>query len=107
MYSRQEFADYWNNEKNGLGNNNSPLWEAECMLLVKCEYFILTMVDNRQEHIYGTFGKQKFWEWCGDNLQGDTRCFSSGECGDNSSSYSEWWGFTHKADIVLFMLRWC
>jgi len=96
MKTRTEFAKYWNNEKDGLGDPDSPLWEAEHDLKEKCEYFCdFPVLFNHGD----ADKKSSFWDWCNDNLLGYVRCFSSG---DNV----EWWGFTNQSDIILFRLRW-
>jgi len=100
--NRKEFAEYWNNKTAGLGNPDSLLWEAEHNLDTKCEYFQKFEIEKNKLNLWDTYNphaKSDFWEWCGDNLEGLTRCFSS------DGDY-EWWGFTNKKDIVLFSLRW-
>lgn len=103
IYTRQQFADMWNEEKPGLGDEDSPLWVPEHNWTgmdedgpLRCVWFVcikpLGMWDR-------STSKEKFWHWCTENLIGRCRCFSS-------AGQEEWWGFTDKDDLVLFILRW-
>jgi hypothetical protein len=93
ILSRSEFSDYFNSLKPGLGDPDSPLWEAEYHFPNQFQYFI------KIEPI--SFSKSNFWRWCYQNLKGQVRCFSS-----SIDSREEWWGFTDQSDIVWFSLKW-
>lgn len=103
IYSRQQFADMWNEEKPGLGDPDSPLWVPEHNWdefddnggPSRCEWFICV------KPIRVVRFKKMYWDWCDTNLQGHCRCFSS-----NADSLEEWWGFTNEDDIALWMLKW-
>ena len=90
--TRQEFANHYNRLKPGLGNPDSPLWQAEhnCS---PCRFFIRLHKPVDYEYM------PDFHDWCERVLDGEVRCFSSGENG-------EWWGFTNKDDIVIWTLKW-
>lgn len=105
IYTRQQFADMWDEEKPGLGNADSPLWVPEDNWSsmggtgpVHCEWFVcikpMRLGQERDRKI-------KFWDWCNHNLAGQCRCFSS-----NTQGNEEWWGFTERDDITLWMLKW-
>lgn len=40
----------------------------------------------------------EFWTWCRANCLGQVLCYLSGD--------EEWWGFTRRADIAWWLLRW-
>ena len=91
IVSRIEFANIFNENGLKLGNEGSPLWEAEHGMLLRCQWFIkVSPIDFSCRDTY--------WKWCSTNLKGITRCFSSGS--------EQWWGFTNKDDILLWLLRW-
>ncbi len=97
IYSRQQFADMWNEEKPGLGEVESPLWIPEHSVgPVKCEWFVCVKPLSAIRT-----SKELFWDWCEENLKGQCRCFSS-----DFMRRSEWWGFTHEEDVPIWMLKW-
>ena len=95
MISRREFVQYWEAQQPGLGSDDSVLWVGEQHRGRPCEWFVkvrpLVLIDHDQRRCY--------WDWCAQNLQGTVGCYSS-------SSVEEWWGFTCRDDIVLWMLKW-
>jgi len=95
MLTREEFANTFNHMQAGLGDSSSPLWVPEQMPgSIESKWFICVKPFMRTS-------KKQFWNWCATNLHGQLRCYSS----DNENK-QEWWGFTDKRDIVLFMLKW-
>jgi hypothetical protein len=94
MLTRDEFAHHFEEIKEGLGQTNSPLWCAE-ESTSRCDWFIC--VKPLRVHNF----KKTYWDWCNNNLQGKTACYSS-----DSENEQEWWGFTDKQDIVLWTLKW-
>lgn len=95
MINRKEFRKIFNQLKSGLGDSNSPLWEPErhCR---PSRWFVKIRPINFDETT-----SQKFWKWCYKNCRGQVLCYST-----NSDNQEEWWGFTHRADIVFWVLRW-
>jgi hypothetical protein len=59
-----------------------------------CHYFICVRKILEE-------GNTEFWDWTKEALQGETSCFASDDFGRK-----EWWGFTNKDDILIFVLRW-
>ena len=99
MITRAEFIDYWNKLEPRFKADelDSPLWIPEHDMSEQCQWFVCVKPD-----IIGRNGmKPEYWSWCGENLKGVTRCFSS-----NHDDDEEWWGFTNKDDVVFWMLRW-
>lgn len=45
--------------------------------------------------------KSEYWAWCNENLNGRLLCYWT-----NSEDQVEWWGFTQKDDIALWLLKW-
>ncbi len=83
-----------------LGGPDCVLWIPENDLPKSCQWFVkvkpLMRVKNNKESF-----KKEYWEWNDNNLLGYVRCFSL-----DIENQEEWWGFTNKEDIVLWMLRW-
>ena len=100
MLTRAEFAEHWNEVAPGklMGMPDSPLWIPEDDGNARCEWFIHILPIIRW---VGSRDKLDFWLWCETNLTGVIRCFSSDDI-----SQEEWWGFSHQADIVHWLLRW-
>jgi hypothetical protein len=95
MLTRQQFADYMNSVHDGLGNVDSPLWIPEWDIIEECQWFI------KVNPIKIPCGTLSYWNWICDHLKGEVRCYTS-----DSDNQEEWWGFTHKEDIVWWSLRW-
>ena len=94
MLSRQEFSDHFNSLKNGLGDEDSPLWIPE-QTCGPSQWFVC--VKPLKVHTY----KNDYYKWCNTTLKGRVRCYSS-----DSENKQEWWGFSDKQDIVLWTLKW-
>ena len=99
IFTRKEFAHYFNAMRDGMGNDNSPLWvpEADTGPL---EWFVCVkpLALQREAH---EVTKEVYWDWCDTNLKGKTRCYST-----DYQDKKEWWGFSDKSDIPYWMLRW-
>lgn len=90
ILNRKQFSDMWEEKQSGLGKDDSPLWEMERYYNRKCRSFVSV-------HPIGE--ESEYWVWCYKNCAGTILCYSS-------SDEEQWWGFTHKPDIFLWMLRW-
>ena len=93
ILTRDEFAHTFNTLKEGLGNEDSPLWIPDDNL--PSEWFVC--VKPIGVHRF----KFDYYNWCNSALRGQVRCYSSA-----SEDQKEWWGFTNKDDIVVWMLKW-
>ena len=102
--TRHQFAEHWNTIRAGLGDDDSPLWEAEhdCD---PCQWFIninpIQPTSELRTEDYPWGHKAHFWSWCIRNLQGQVRCYSC-----DITGMTEWWGFTNEKDIAWFILKW-
>ena len=94
ILSREEFAHTFDALKEGLGNDDSPLWIPDNNELPS-KWFVC--VKPLKVHTY----KSQYYQWCNSTLQGIVRCYSS-----SSEDQKEWWGFTNKEDIPIWMLKW-
>lgn len=107
IYNRDQFIDWIIREvKSNLDifSKASPLWVPEHDLVSECRWFVLTkpIPFNARFDPDGRGNQKKtYYEWCDNNLQGQTRCFLS-----NAELSLEWWGFTHKQDAMWWMLKW-
>lgn len=105
ILNRKEFTDKFNYVFRFQGPNceddDHPLWEAEKMLgsseerRITCHFFVCI------KPIKFTGSKQEYWKWVKETLSGEITCFSS-----DKISGEEWWGFTHKEDIPMWILKW-
>lgn len=93
MINRRQFQQVFNNKKSGLGDFDSPLWIPEQRSNRRpSRWFIKVGPVNA-----GT----DFWLWANKNCRGQILCYSS-----DPDNREEWWGFTHRDDVVWFLLRW-
>jgi hypothetical protein len=96
MINRKAFKELFNQYKPGLGDDKSPLWEPERYEDNRPSRWFVKIrplaKDNRMKD---------YWLWCHQNCSGQILCYSS-----DSDNQEEWWGFTHQADIVFWLLRW-
>ena len=95
ILNRTSFIKHFNSLSPNLGSSDSPLWETEKYLGVECTWFTcIRPVHNFYE------SKDAYWSWVRNNCRGEVICYSSDDKDE------EWWGFTHRADIVMFLLKW-
>ena len=95
ILNRQEFADYFDVLKQGLGSSDSPLWIPE-EGTDPSNWFVCVKPIGVKRF------KFSYWAWCNKTLTGKVRCYSS----TGNDGQEEWWGFTNKEDIVPWMLKW-
>ena len=99
MISRRTFVKKINAVHPGLCAVGGPMWITE-IASQQAKWFICV----RPLNIYET--TSNFWDWCDHNLHGKVRCYSSTGGNSFDDINEEWWGFTHKEDIVWWKLRW-
>jgi hypothetical protein len=95
MLTRSQFRKLFNNIKCGLGDPDSPLWIPETLSNTKKSrhfVFISPILENDYP---------KFRVWCAKHCRGQVLCYSV-----DDANKEAWYGFTHKPDIVWFLLRW-
>ena len=110
--TRIEFIERFNEIMRHHGQNcddpTHPLWQAERFMAdenwyedeqPKCQWFVCVKPIDFS-HDSGT-SKSEYWMWVTETLTGYTACFSSDDREDE-----EWWGFTDKKDLTMWMLRW-
>ena len=86
-----------------LAEDNSPLWNPQTKNGT-CEWFVnVRPIDFHLRFRPDGRGdaKGKYWAWCNQVLKGELRCFLS-----NSDDKIEWWGFTDRNDIPIWLLKW-
>lgn len=109
ILTRREFRNLFNSYKQGLGNHNSPLWVPEQSGVstrkerIKSKWFICVkpiappiLGTNCRDSIRETYS-----QWCQRNCKGRVLCYSS-----DTDNGEEWYGFTCKDDILLWVLKW-
>ena len=95
--NRGQFRRYWNNIKPGLGDADSPLWALEREDYRPSRWFVSVRpvdTDTIPKH-------RRFWLWCNQHCRGQVICYSH-----DTDNDQQWWGFTHRADIFLWVLKW-
>jgi hypothetical protein len=99
VLTRRQFRQHWEAIIPGLTEN--VLWLVEESYNKKSRWFVCTRpLETKSELIVdGLNPKQDYWLWCHRHCAGLVICYSS-------SPEEEWWGFSHRADIVLWMLKW-
>jgi hypothetical protein len=88
----------WIQVKDEVDDDEHVIWNAEKFNPDNrffCQWFVCVKPFMLQED------KDEYWEWCNKNLTGKITCFSS-----STDSMEEWWGFTEKQDILIWLLRW-
>ena len=102
VLTRQQFRQHWENVKPGLGADDSPLWTMEYKKKSRWFVCVRPVYPHSSELIVdGVNPKQQFWLWCNRHCAGQVLCYAS-----DLGAQEEWWGFSHRADIVLWMLKW-
>lgn len=96
ILTRRQFKEYFKSLDPRLAVRGSPLWIPESFddKKIRCRWFVCVRPVELGD-------KGEFWSWCRAALDGDLRCFSC-----NYEHQEEWWGFTHKRDIVWWMIKW-
>ena len=96
ILTRRQFKEYFKSLDPRLAVRGSPLWIPESFddKKIRCRWFVCV-------HPVELGDKGEYWDWCRSALDGELRCFSC-----NNEKQEEWWGFTHRRDIVWWMLRW-
>lgn len=94
VLNRKQFRELWNIEGNNLGNWDSPLWIPENITGKKSRYFAMIRPIKYNQI-------SEFNSWVCKYCRGQILCYSVSD-----EDQEAWYGFSHKADILLFLLRW-
>jgi hypothetical protein len=94
ILNRKQFKEVWEKILPGITAEDNPLWVSEVYTGRKSRWFINIHPINPDR-----WNKTNFHLWCEKNCRGQILCYSS-------SDENEWWGFTHKADIVWWVMKW-
>lgn len=95
ILNRKQFIQLWKDVGIKFAEDpDSPLWIPENDGK-KSRWFVAVnpvKIDSYED-------QTEFWIWNQKNCRGQIRCYASGVD-------DEWWGFTHKADIEWWLLKW-
>lgn len=98
ILSRHEFRMWVKLKMPEFYSWRSPLWSIETKQC-KPVWFVKVQPVRFSRDERG-ITKQQYWDWCNENMSGKLLCYwSDGITG-------EWWGFTNKDDITLWLLKW-
>lgn len=100
VLTRKQFRQHWESVIPGMGEDGSVLWAMEEHYHKKSRWFVSTRpIVSLELIIDGQSPEKEYWLWCNKNCAGQILCYSS-------SREEEWWGFSHHADILLWILKW-
>ena len=88
---RRRMADVFDHP--AIAGPRSPLWIPESAIGAKCHWFVSVRHIRMQR-------KEDYWKWCHTVLHGEVACYY------NHEGVEQWWGFTHRRDIAIWLLKW-
>jgi hypothetical protein len=97
MLNRKQFKQHWDAINPKLACDGGPLWVMENYADNRPSRWFVQIPRPRED--WTDDKKNQYWSWCHRHCAGQILCYSYGDD-------REWWGFTHQADIVLWLLRW-
>lgn len=96
LLTRDEFKEMLESWRPGISSDGSGVWALEDYMGYQSEWFVcinpikMDVIDD-------------MWEW----IEGEGKLIGKMSCYYSSiEKNEEWWGFTHKEDIPLWMLKW-
>ena len=98
MLNRKQFRQHWTAINPELAVEDGPLWMMETYADHRPSRWF---VQIRQRQWKSFEDKNQYWAWCHQHCAGQVMCYTV-----DSDQNQEWWGFTHQADIVLWLLKW-
>lgn len=101
IYTRFEFGKWLNLRDKRLGRRDCVAWSCEpkrhpSLWFVNVPPINLTNNGMRHHDLH-----REYWVWCSENLRGRVMGYYC-----DYENQIEWWGFTHKEDILFWLLRW-
>lgn len=80
-----------------ISDQNSILWipETHTVPRLHCVSFLILQNGSFNDDLI----KEEFSEWCNNSIQGEVRCFLSGDD-------IQVWGFTNSDDIIRWIIKW-
>lgn len=93
--NRKEFRKIFNNIHPGLGDEKSALWVSES-LYRPSRWFVKVKPIEKDA---GEMSDYRLW--CHQHCSGQILCYYS-----DPENKEEWWGFTHRPDVFLWLLKW-
>lgn len=94
VLNRRQFRELWNSYESGLGDWDSGLWIPEQSTDKKSRHFV-AIKPLRSNDYY------EFRVWANRYCAGQILCYSIDDINEVA-----WYGFSHRADIPLFLLKW-
>jgi hypothetical protein len=103
VLTRRQFRQHWEGIMPGIAQDGSALWLMEESYGKKSRWFVCTRPLGTESELMveGLSPKHEYWLWCHRHCAGQILCYST-----DHENQEEWWGFSHHADIVLWMLKW-
>ena len=95
ILTREQFRDYFEQQRPGLGQEDSALWEPEHFEpgIQPSGWFV-------HARTLGVWDKTEFWSWCRRHCRGSVLCYSMDQ------DLRGWWGFERREDILIWVMRW-
>lgn len=91
ILNRKQFREHFGKIDPGWAADDSPLWIPEQYTGRKSRYFVRVSPIGNHEYTYDL--------WINQHCRGHVLCYYL-------SDTESWYGFTHKPDIVLWILKW-
>ena len=103
VLTRRQFRQHWEGIVPGLGQDGGALWVVEESYSKKSRWFVCVRpLGTELEWPDDDWNsRHDYWLWCYRHCAGQILCYST-----DHRNQEEWWGFSHHADIVLWMLKW-
>ena len=98
IVTRHEFRQWVKKRYPNFYKWDSPLWSIEDKKRPSKWFAQVRPVAMNRD---GRRRKEEYWAWCNENMQGRLLCYYS-----DFENQREWWGFTKKEDITLWLLKW-
>lgn len=102
IYTREQFVAWWDQwvPENPANRRDHPLWIPEMEIKPGPPSAWFVKASSRNNWAW-RIGREDYWAWCNANCSGIIRCYMLDE-----EKEEEWWGFTNKDDMVIWMLKW-
>ena len=97
VLTRQEFQHWVEKRFPHMAGYHSAIWSVETKKISR--WFVLTKPVSMQRD--GRRLKDQYWNWCNAHCAGQLLCYYS-----DFDNQEEWWGFSDKQDIALWLLKW-
>lgn len=101
IYTRFEFSKWLNLRDKRLGGKNCVAWSCEPKKHPSLWFVNVRPIAMQSDNTRNWDLHREYWNWCSKNVNGRILGYYC-----DTDNQIEWWGFTHKEDILPWLLRW-